>query len=240
MRTASVIERVSIDGPIVLQSEKDWAFVKKKDAPIRRPVRFFKHKETGHEYLYVVGAFQASGFNLPGYTCIAAIDRYKQPKYGRRLVRVLEEHEAADTKQLMRICYRLNDKYTAYPIMDRLWYSELDQSSDRLVFKAIRATGKDLYSFCPAGGPHTSLDKSQMWETYLKILRNNGKFLDRSNAPKLKSHMANGPRNLREVRRFTPQDNPALAAIAVAVSVLVDDNKPWYWEVEGNVFNLED
>jgi len=49
--------------------------------------------------------------------------------------------------------------------------------------------------------------------------------------------MSQGPKNLREVMAFKPENNPAIAAIAVGISALLI-NKAWFWEVEGSAFNL--
>jgi len=38
---------------------------------------------------------------------------------------------------------------------------------------------------------------------------------------------------------FKPENNPALAALAIGVAVLTE-SEPWFWEVEGSAFNLEE
>ena len=232
----SVLERVSITSPIYTQAEKDWAHIQGKPEPDQKPVRYFKHKETGHEYLYILGAFSPPGYNLPGYAVVIGIDWKEHPKFGKRLIRAIEEIEEKNIKKLMKGCLALKEKYSAYPVMHRLWYAELDQVQSDRTLAAIKEVGKELYDFCPASGPYK--ERTHPFKGYLMTLAENAKFLDRRSCPKLRAYMAIGPKNLREVMRFKPEDNPALAAIAVGVSTLIE-NKPWFWEAEGSAFNLE-
>jgi len=105
-----------------------------------------------------------------------------------------------------------------------------------MALDGIKKAGKELYDICPASGPYA--EKPHPWKGYLLFLSQVVKFLDRRKCPKLRSYMSQGPKNLREVMAFKPEDNPALAAIAVGVSTLIE-NKPWFWEAEGSAFNLE-
>jgi hypothetical protein len=233
----SVIERISIQGPIYTQAEKDWAIIAGKDMPPKKPVRYFKHKKTGHEYLYILGAFALPGLNLRGYAIVIGLDRHEHPKYGMRIIRAIEEVEDKTTQGLMKKCIDLQKKYSAYPVMNRLWYADLDEVGFDMALAGIKKSGKELYDICPASGPYA--EKVHPWKGYLLFLSQVVKFLDRRDCPKLRSYMAQGPKNLREVMTFKPEHNPAIAAIAVGISALLI-TKPWFWEAEGSAFNLED
>ena len=237
MRTQSVIERVSIDPPIYLDSEKDWAAVQGKELPERRPVRYFVHKETGHEYIYILGALGLPGISFPGYAVVLGLDRYKHKEYGKRIIRVIEEVESPTIGGLMLKCIDLQRKYEAYPVMNRLWYADLDEIQSDRAMKGIRDAGKDLYYICPVSGPF--FEKPHPWKGYFDVLRDNAKIIDRKDADRLRSYVESGPQNLRDVMAFKPENNPALAALAVGVAVLTE-SEPWFWEVEGSAFNLED
>lgn len=237
MRTQSIIERISIPPPIVTRAEKDWAKVQNRKPPERKPVRYFRNIETGEEYLYILGSFALPGINLPGYGVVLGIDRNKHPEAGRRVIRCIEEVEKATIAELMTALIDLQKKYQAYPVMSRIWYADLDEIQSDRAMAGIKEAGSDLYAFCPASGPF--FEKPQPWKGYFEVLRDHVKILDRRNCPKLRNYMAAGPKNLREVMAFKPENNPALAAIAVGVAALTE-NKPWFWEVEGSAFNLED
>ena len=232
----SVIERVSIPGPIYTQGEIDWANVQGKDMPERKPVRYFRHKETGKEYLYILGAFALPGIYKPGYAVVIGIDRHKHHHYDKRIIRAIEETEQPTIKKLMKKCIKLQVKYEAYPVMSRLWYADLDDIEFDNAIEGIKAAGKDLYSFCPASGPF--YEKKHPWKGYLTVLSENAKVLDRRSCPRLRAYMANAPKNLQQVMSFKPEDNPALTAIAIGVSALII-HKPWFWEAEGSAFNLD-
>jgi len=240
IRTTSVIERVSIDAPIYLQSERDWASIQGKDLPERRPVRYFVNKETGVEYLYILGTFALPGVNKPGYAIVMGNDREPHYQHGKRIIRILEEAESPTVGGLMIKCIKLQAKYggpAAYPVMSRIWYADLDEIQSDLAMKGIRDAGKELYDICPASGPF--FEKKHPWKGYFEVLRDNAKIVDRRDSEKLRAYVAEGPQNLREVMAFKPENNPALAALAIGVAVLTN-SKPWFWEVEGSAFNLED
>jgi len=237
MVSVSVIERVSIDAPIYLDSEKDWAKIRGEELPERRPVRYFIHKRTGHEYLYILGAFGLPGVNKPGFALVLGIDRYHHPQHNKRIIRVLEEAESPTIGGLMLKCIALQEKYEAYPVMSRLWYADLDEIQSDRAMKGIRDAGKDLYCICPGSGPF--FEKKHPWKGYFEVLRDNSEVIDRRESEKLRSYVATGPQNLREVMAFKPENNPALAALAIGVAVLTE-SEPWFWEVEGSAFNLEE
>ena len=234
MRIKSVIERISEPQPGPTQAEIDWAIVAGKE-PERKPVRYFKHKETGHEYLYILGAFALPGLNLPGYAVVIGLDRHEHPKHKVHLIRALEETEDRTAEGLMKKCIDLQKKYNAYPVMHRLWYADIDEVGFDMALAGIKAGGKELYDICPASGPHG--EKDHVWKANLLFLSQHAKFLDRKFCPRLRSYMSQGPKNLREVMAFKPENNPAIAAIAVGISALLI-NKAWFWEVEGSAFNL--
>ena len=235
MKSVSVIERISIPGEVYTQAERDWAVVAGKDMPPRKPVRYFKHKETGHEYLYVLGCFALPGLNLPGFAIVIGVDRYENQKYGAHLIRAIEETEDRTTEGLMKKCIDLQKKYSAYPVMHRLWYADLDEIGFDMALAGIKKAGKELYDICPASGPHA--EKEHPWKGNLLFLSQVTKFLDRKACPKLRSYMSQGPKNLREVMAFKPEKNPAIAAIAVGISALLI-NKMWFWEIGESSFNL--
>ena len=237
MRTPSIIKRISIPPPIVTQAEKDWAKVRGLKEPERKPVRYFRNIETGAEYLYILGAFALPGVNAPGYGIVLGIDREPHPQEGKRVIRAIEEVERATTPELMAALIQLQKKYEAYPVMNRIWYADLDDIQSDRALASLKGAGKDYYFLCPASGPF--FEKPHPWKGYLELLRENIKSLDRRNCPRLKNYMAVGPQNLAEVMAFKPENNPALAAIAVGVAALVE-YRPWFWEVEGSAFNLED
>lgn len=236
-RSLSVIERVSIEPPIYMESEKDWAKVRGQELPERRPVRYFKHKETGHEYMYILGALGLPGISFPGYAVVLGIDRHKHIQLNKHIIRVIEEAESPTIGGLMKKCVDLQKKYEAYPVMSRLWYADLDEIQSDRAMKGIREAGKDLYYICPASGPF--FEKPKPWKGYFDVLRDNAEIIDRKDADRLRSYVDVGPQNLREVMAFKPENNPALAALAVGVAMLTE-SQPWLWEVEGSAFNLED
>lgn len=237
MRTESIIERISIKPPIVSMAEKDWARVQNRKPPERKPVRFFRNTVTGDEYLYILGAFALPGITLPGYGIVLGIDRGKHPEYGKRIIRTIEEVEQPAIPELMADLIKLQKKYEAYPVMSRIWYADLDEIQSDRAMDGLKEAGSNLYSFCPASGPF--FEKPQPWKGYFEVLRDHVRILDRRQCPKLRNYMAAGPKNLRDVMAFKPENNPALAAIAVGVAVLTE-MKPWFWEVDGSAFNLED
>ena len=192
--------------------------------------------------MYIIGALGYPGFHYPGYAVVVGIDRKKHPGYEKKLevphiIRALEEVEKSNIQELIKACIQLQAKYAAHPVMDRLWFADLDEAQENRAMAAIRRAGKGLYSFCPGKGPF--FENPTPWKTYFDLLREYAPVLDRRGCPKLRSYMAAGPKNLKEVMAFKPEKNPALAAIAVAVAQLVD-SKPWFWEAEGLAFNLED
>lgn len=238
MINESVMERVSIDAPVYLQSEKDWAHVRGKDLPPRKPVRYFVDKRTDRQYLWVLGAFAAPGLNTAGFGVVVGIDRFNHLEHGKRLIRVLEEIEESTIHGLMRECVRLHKKYAAFPVMDRLWFAEMNKAWEDRAFAALKKLGTELYEFCPQPGCYVDF-KADKWSAYLTLLNQYVQDLYRYDAPKLRAYMKAGPQDQREVKAFKPEFNPALAAISVAVAELII-NRPWFYDVDGSAFHLED
>jgi len=216
------------------QAEIDWAEIS-GEMPDRRPVRYFKHKETGYEYLYILGAFALPGLNLPGYAVVIGLDRHEHPEFEKQhLIRALVEVEDPTTHGLMKKCIDLGTKYSAYPVLE--WYADIDKISFGSGLDGIKQAGKEFCDILPASGPYAT--KDHPWKGYLLFLSQTARFLDRKNCPKLRSYMTQGPKNLKEIMAFRPENNPALAAISVAVATLLI-RKPWLYD-ESSAFNVDD
>jgi len=218
-----IIERCEDEQAAILQSEKDFAKVWGQPKPERRPSYFYRHKKTGAEFCFIVGAFALPGFELPGFGVIIGLDRHKHPTHKRRIIRVLEEFEARSLRGVIEGLLDFKRRYGVLPIQNHLSYSDLDPLSYNRFANAVQKIGGNIH---PLPGPYSQ--ESNSFIEHLITFNNFKRIVDRGNCTRLRNHMACGPKNQKEALRFKPEDNPAIVSIAYAVSALMI-YKPWTW-----------
>lgn len=226
-----VIEKVSIGNKDILQAQRDYYRIRNVEEPEWMPEIYYRHKKTGEEYLYVLGAFAMPGYDKPGFAVIVALDRYEDPHKGERIIRVLEEYEAASIRFLVKGCLDMKEKYS----IDHGFYCDVDDTTQQRIVDAVEVIDSEA-EFYPIEGPYKQAEVP--FSQYLRTLIDCQRILDRGDCNKLKNYMENGPRNTREASALKPEDNPAIAAIAYAVSALMVF-KPWHW-VNESAFIIEE
>jgi hypothetical protein len=227
----SVIEKVSIGNKDIIQAQRDYYRIRNIEEPERMPEIYYRHKKTGKEYLYVLGAFAMPGYDKPGFAVIVALDRHEDPDKGERIIRVLEEYEGTSIKILVKGCLDMKEKYN----IDNGFYCDVDETTQQRVVDAVEAIDSEA-EFYPMVGPYAQAENS--FSQYLLTLIDCQRILDRGDCNKLKNYMENGPRNIKEASALKPEDNPAIAAIAYGVSALTVF-KPWHWANE-SAFIIEE
>lgn len=231
-----IIQRIEESQLPIVQGERDFAHIQKKPPPKRPHPYYFKHTETQVKYSWIEGAFAPPGYQYPGFALIIALDRKEHPNYGKRYIRVLEEFETADQidiESLIKGCVALKKKYGVYPLLQQGFYTELDEPSTEKVFNVISKLYGENSEFWPIPGVYS--EEANSFKQYFNTLAHYKSILDVGNAPKLKNYLL----MIKKGKiRFTAEDNPAIAAIAYAVSALVA-KKPWQFQAEDGVWELE-
>ena len=234
-----VIERLAEPITPITQGERDYAEIQQKPQPERIPKYYFRHKETGAEYSWIEGAFSPPGYQYPGYAVIIGMDRQEDPKYKTHFIRGLEEFETeqlTDIEGLIKGCIALKGKYGAYPLLEQGFYSELTEATSERVYNTISRLYGEKSEFWPIPGPYS--EHPQSFQQYVMTLAHYKKILDISQCPKLKNYMLM-IKDGRDLLKMKPEENPAIAAIAYAVSTLIH-MRPWQFESYDAVWEMED
>jgi len=236
MNQDHVIEKIEEKDAAITGAQRDHAHIRSLPEPERKASYFYRHKETGQEFLFVAGAF-ALPYVQPGFAVVAGLGRQVDEENEKRIC-VLEELESLSLEELLKGCLKLHKMYNVPPIMHNGWYCHCDRDEySRLwsVMQEIR--GAKFSEFYPAYPPLSA--HQYPMRAYLTTLLNNKRFLDRGKCDRLKAHMDRGPQNGKEIDAFKAEDNPALAALAYAVAVLTE-SKPWLFNLHESAFNVDD
>lgn len=225
----TLIERIDIPHVEEFNAERIICSVMGKPFPEYKTITYYKHVETGHEFLFLVGAFAVPGFDRPGFALVAGYDRHPDKTYKRRLIRVIDEYEAkrSNLKSILKGIDKLRKKYAVQPLLNG-WHIDVNEQG---MLKISDEIHRQRMSFYPEPGPFW-LSAAAARE-YLKCLVENIALLDRGNCNKLRGYMERGPQTHDEALSFKREKNPALIAAAVAVTVLMVD-RPWTWEMESH------
>jgi len=236
---APIIERLAEPMTPITQGERDYALIQQKPEPERVPKYYFRHKETGAEYSWIEGAFSPPGFQYPGYAVVIGMDRHEHPDYKTHFIRGLEEFETehqTDIEGLIKGCMALKAKYGAYPLLEQGFYTELTEATSERVYNTISRLYGEKSEFWPIPGPYSEHPK--WFQQYVMTLAHYKKILDIGQCPKLKNYMLM-VKDGKLLLRMKPEDNPAIAAIAYAVSELVL-KRPWQFQYYDSVWEMED
>ena len=231
-----IIKRIEESQPPIVHGERDFARIQKKPEPKRPHPYYFLNTKTQAEYSWIEGAFAVPGYQYPGFAIIIALDRKEHPEHKQRFVRVLEEFETErqiDIEGLICGCVELKKKYGVYPLLQQGFYTELDEPASDKVFNVISKLYGENSEFWPIPGVYS--EEANSFKQYFNTLAHYKSILDVSNAPKLKNYLL----MIKKGKiHLTPEDNPAVAAIAYAVSALVA-KKPWQFQQEDGVWEME-
>jgi len=238
----TIIQRIEEPQLPIVQGERDFARIQKKPYPKRPHPYYFLNTETQEKYSWLEGAFAPPGHQYPGFAVIIGLDREKHPTYGEHIIRVLEEFETeklADIKGLIKGCVALKQKYGVYPLLQQGFYTELDEPSSDRVYNIISKLYGEKSEFWPVPGAYSNVQTQSFdYREYLITLAHYKRILHIGQAAKLKAYILM-VRDGKDLLHLKPQDNPAIAAIAYAVSALVA-KKPWQFQQEDGVWELED
>jgi len=233
-----IIERIAEKLPSITEGERDFAHITNKPEPERHPKYWYRHKITGAEYAWIEGAFAPPGYEYPGFAVVIALDRIEHPDHGR-FIRVLEEFEIEmqhDIEGLIKACVQLQKKYGCYPILHQGFYTELDEASSDRVYDIISKLYGEESQFWPISSQYPG--RAISFQQYLANLAHYKRVLDVNQCPKLQNYMLMVKKG-KDFLRLRPEDSPAIAAIAYAVTALID-KKPWRFELpEETVFSLD-
>lgn len=232
-----VIEKKAEKVKPITQGERDFANIMNKPEPERHPKYYYRHKITHTEYSWIEGAFAPPGYQYPGFAIVIASDRNLNGH--EHFIRVLEEFETEhqnDIQALVKGCVALKKKYGDYPVLQQGFYSELDEASSDKVSNVIFELYGEESKFYPISGPYS--EHGNPFQQYLMTLAHYKRILDVSQAPRLKTYMLMLKKG-KDLLGLKPEDNPAVAAIAYAVSAMVH-KKPWQFQPEDSAFNFED
>lgn len=239
---SSLIQRITEPVTPITQGERDFAIIRNLPEPKRDLKYYYRHKLTDAEYSWIDGAFAPPGYHYPGFAVIVALDRHKNHEFGKRSIRVLEEFEPDthnDIKGLIMGCIRLQNRYNTYPLMQQGFYSELNEASTEQVSSVIYDIHGDNPKFWPIPGPYS--DYGNPWKHYFETLMQyvspkSDPQLDPTKCPNLSGYMSMIKKGKISI---APEDNPAVAALAYAVTALMM-KKPAQYEIEDSVFEVGD
>ena len=176
------------------------------------------------------------GYQYPGFALIIALDRNEHPETKKKYIRVLEEFEntnSADIEKLIKTCVGLQKKYGVYPLLQQGFYTELDEPSADKVANIISNLYGESSNFWPIPGIYS--EEANSFKQYFNTLAHWKNILDVSNAPRLKNYLL----MIKKGKiHLTPEDNPAIATLAYAVSNLIA-KKPWQFQQEDGVWEME-
>ena len=231
-----IIQRVEEPQIPIVHGERDFAHVQNKPPPKRPHPYYFLNTETQEEYSWIEGAFAVPGYQYPGFAIIISLDRKEHPDHGKRFIRVLEEFETinlSDIEGLIEGCVALKKKYGVYPLLQQGFYTELDEPTAEKVYNVISKLYGETSQFWPIPGAYS--EEGNPFNQYFNTLAHYKSILDVSNAPRLKNYLL----MIKKGKiHLTAEDNPAIAAIAYAVSALVA-KKPWQFQQEDGVWELD-
>ena len=126
----------------------------------------------------------------------------------------------------------------SYPLLQQGFYCELTEAMSERIYNAISRMYGEKSEFWPIPGPYSEHPKA--YQQYVMTLAHYKRILKGiSGCPKLQNYLLMVKADPKQLLKMKPEDNPAIAAIAYAVSTLVH-MRPWQfqsydavWETEG-------
>ena len=197
---------------------------------IPKPV-YYRHKETGAEYCYVVGGigWPRDPKESPGFAVVVAVDKTSDD---RPVMRTLDEMEAPTVEGLLKKCSQLQRKYGYNECQDlfRFWYGDPERSDTFVnLFNYLEDVSKDPGSVYIAA-PY-DFDRPNAFERYsnqiwgsLTADSSGRKRLYLDACVKLRNHIQNTPPDA--AAKGDIKDYPAIATLGgVAHSLMM--LRPW-------------
>lgn len=218
------IERIEVSRETRFTGERIVCLAEGKPFPEHKTTVYYKDKLTDHEYLYIIGAFSPPAFDMPGFVLVAGYDRHRDPETKARMIRILAEFEANgnDISSMVVGMGALYKRYGAVPLLSG-WFCNVPELWSIKITEELVA---QLMPFYLIPGPY--------WNTggpareYLRTLAQYMPLIRRGECNKLRGYMDRGPQSHEQALSFKPEKNPALMAVAVAVTIMAVE-KPWLW-----------
>ena len=197
---------------------------------IAKPV-YYRHKETGAEYCYVVGGigWPRDPKESPGFAVVVAVDKTTDDKPA---MRTLDEMEAPTVKGLLKKCVQLQKKYGYNECQDlfRFWYGDPERSDTFVnLFNYLEDVSKDPDSVYIS--PPYDFERPNAFERYsnqiwgsLAADSSGRKRLYLGNCIKLRNHIQNTPSDAAV--KGSSMDYPAITALGGVVHSLMM-LRPW-------------
>ena len=189
---------------------------------IAKPV-YYRHKETGAEYCYVVGGigWPRDTSENPGFSVIVGVDKSTDDQ---PTMRVLEEAAAPTVEGLLKECTSLQKKYGSNECSDlfRFWYGDPERSDTFVnLFNSREGGGKDpdsVYISPPYDFERPNVFErytNQIWSSLTVDHKTSKKRLYLGDCVKLRNCIQNTPTDA--ATKGNVKDYPAIVALGGVV-----------------------